>query len=459
MVYFRNRGLSAHCEALPAPERSTTIHPASQHTEAQRLPDGLGNRLAQVAGVESVLAGVRYLMVLLYGILSYRDGAPFGPVALGLLCTSFLAHNALVHYLHLRGKQAWYLGHTNLMIHVAQTTLLVTLTGAERSPFCILYFFLLLAQILYAPHFRRTYSVMLLCALAFTSAVTLRWLIWGHAPSLLPLCVTYFGLIMCYELIRSLANLLYTIELGLQIRAQELASSKATLRTILDAADGPIVVYDENEFISEANESACAFLQCPRDSLLGTRFRQFFFDDGTLPGKLATLKARGEYQGEVIAILPEGDELNVTVSVRSYMREGRRFFVALLHDITEQKHLQEATRNANIQLAKINRELQQVDTLRNEFFNTISQRLRSPLSAILGYTDLLLNEELGELNAPQRKALQTCRRSVTRVFGLVDEAFELQTPTPLAGPVTMAPSKVEPRAAKAEPVGIDTSNG
>jgi len=381
--------------------------------------------------VETVLAAVRYLMVILYGTLAYQGNAPFSTIPLVLLCVSFLAHNTFVHYIHFRRRQTLYLGNANLTIHIAQSTLLVTLTGAESSPFCILYFFLLLAQVLYAPHFRRTYAVMLLCAVAFTVAVFLRWMLWRQAPALLPLLVTYFGLFMCYELIRSLANLLYTIELGLQARAQELASSKATLRTILDAADGPIVVYDDNEFISEVNERACEFLQCPRETLLGMRFRHFFFDDGTLPGKLATLKARGEYQGEVIAVLPEGDELNVTISVRSYMREGRRFFVALLHDITEQKHLQEATRNANIQLEKINRELQQVDTLRNEFFSTISQRLRSPLSAILGYTDLLLNEELGELNAPQRKALQTCRRSVSRVFGLVDEAFEVQTPRQL----------------------------
>lgn len=378
--------------------------------------------------MESALAAVRYLLVIFYGGLAYRGTAPFGNEALALLCTALIAHNLFVHFLHFTGRHERFLGHGNLLAHLAQTTLLVTLTGAESSPFCILYFFLLLAQVLYAPHFRRTYAVMLLCAAAFTTAVLTGWQLTGKTPELLRLSVVYFGLFMCYELIRSLANLLWTIELGLQSRARELADSQATLRTILDAADGPIVVYDDNEFVTEANNRAFEFLQYSRESLLGMRFRQFFFDDGTLPDKLAAVKARGEYQGELIAILPEGDELNVTVSVRSYTRENRRFFVALLHDITEQKHLQEATRNANIQLEKINRELQRVDSLRNEFFGTISQRLRSPLSAILGYTDLLLNEELGELNADQRKALQSCRRSVSRVFGLVDEAFELQAP-------------------------------
>lgn len=370
------------------------------------------------------------MVVAVYSIhyLYYPDELSFGGIACALLVTTCLAHNLLVHFIALTGRRHWYLSNAYTAIHITGATLLVTITGAELSPFVCVYFLILLAQVLYAPHFRRTYSVLLFCAVAFTVAVFTRWLLWGGAPHLVPLCVNYVALFLCYELIRSLASLLHTVELGLQTRAQELASSKATLRTILDAADGPIVVYDDNEFITEANTRACEFFQSSREALLGTRFRQYFFDDGTLPNKLATLKARGEYQGEIIAILPEGDELNVNVSVRSYIRGGRRFFVALLYDITEQKHLQDATRTANTELEKINRELQRVEILRNEFHSTISQRLRSPLSAILGYTDLLINDELGELNPAQRKALQTCRRSVARVFELIDEAFEARSP-------------------------------
>ena len=53
----------------------------------------------------------------------------------------------------------------------------------------------------------------------------------------------------------------------------------------------------------------------------------------------------------------------------------------------------------------------------------VSQKLRSPLTAILGYMDLLLDEELGELLPEQRKSLQTCRRSTLRIFKLLDESF------------------------------------
>lgn len=406
--------------------------------------------------MESTLLLVRYIVVVVYAVLIWDEENPFAvsdPAINWLIFAPFagacLAHNFLVHIIFLTGRHQWFLSNASTGVHIVVATLAVTLTGAEKSPFAVVYFLILLAQVLYAPHFRRTYSVFLVCAVAFSFAVFARWIGWGIRPELVPLCVNYLALFLCYELIRSLAGLLHAVELGLQDHARELASSKATLRTILDAADGPIVVYDDNEFITETNTRACEFFQCDREALLGTRFRQYFFDDGTLPQKLATLKARGEYQGEVIAVLPEGDELNVVISVRSYIREGRRFFVALLHDVTEQKQLQEATRTANVELEKINRELQRVESLRNEFHSTISQRLRSPLSAILGYTDLLVNEELGQLNAPQRKALQTCRRSVMRVFGLIDEAFE--TRPGAAGRGREAGREEAPGAGDAEP--------
>jgi len=423
-----------------------TIRPSVEDHEIAGALDGVSPRLVRVAGVESTLLVVRYMLVGGYVLFSphAEESDPLGTLELTLLVATLLAHNFLVHFIAMTGRRHWYLSNAYTLIHIAGGTLLVTLTEAEKSPFIAVYFLILVAQVLYAPHFRRTYAVLMCCVVAFTIAVFTRWFFWGNAPEVLPLCVTYLALYLCFELIRSLASLLHAVELGLQSRAQELASSKATLRTILDAADGPIVVYDDNEFVTEANRRACEFFHSDRDSLLGTRFRQYFFDDGTLPNKLATLKAHGEYQGEVIAILPEGDELNVNISVRSYIREGRRFFVALLQDITDQKQLQEATRNANLELEKVNRELLRVDTLRNEFHSTISQRLRSPLSAILGYTDLLINEELGDLNAAQRKALYTCRRSVSRVFSLVDEAFEASTPgTGIKPRSGMEPSEVK----------------
>jgi signal transduction histidine kinase len=62
--------------------------------------------------------------------------------------------------------------------------------------------------------------------------------------------------------------------------------------------------------------------------------------------------------------------------------------------------------------------------MKTQFLATMSQKLRSPLTALLGFVELLLHEELGEITPEQREALQSCRRSARRTFSLMDEALE-----------------------------------
>lgn len=223
-------------------------------------------------------------------------------------------------------------------------------------------------------------------------------------------------------------------------RAEELLASEATLRTILDHTADPIVVFNEQEFVTEANNRACAFLGTKRDALIGKRFRNFVFDDGTLPNKLARLRARGEYHGEQILVNALGDERTVDIHVRSYVLERQRYFVAVMHDMTERKDLHEATQLANARLKRLNEELSRVHELRAGFLETVAERFRSPLTAVLGYVEMLIEEELGSLNADQREALHVCRRGVLRAFELVEQSLDVQPDVGLQ-PAAHAPDR------------------
>jgi PAS domain S-box-containing protein len=249
----------------------------------------------------------------------------------------------------------------------------------------------------------------------------------------------------CGWIMHQLGKVLRQTEADAARRARELLSSESTLRTILDNTAEPIVVYGENEFVAEANRQACAFLGVPRDSLVGRRFREFLFDDGLLSDRMDAARRAGEFHDEMLVVRPDGNERSVDMHIHSFIRDRRRFFVAMFRDITEQKDLQDAQRQAKGQLEAANRELQRVNTLRDDFYSTVARRLRSPLSAILGFIDMLLDEEMGELGSEQRGALQSCRRSARRVLDMVDDAFETAPPpepqeTP-AVPVMDAPAR------------------
>lgn len=61
------------------------------------------------------------------------------------------------------------------------------------------------------------------------------------------------------------------------------------------------------------------------------------------------------------------------------------------------------------ELLKAYRELQEVTRLRTELVQNVSHELRTPLSLISGYTELLLEGDLGPLSPKQQEVLQTIR--------------------------------------------------
>jgi two-component system NtrC family sensor kinase len=66
--------------------------------------------------------------------------------------------------------------------------------------------------------------------------------------------------------------------------------------------------------------------------------------------------------------------------------------------------------------------LKQIDRLKNEF-TTVSHDLRSPLTAILGYVDLL--DRVGPVNDQQREFIRRVQNSVQSVTLLVNDLLEL----------------------------------
>jgi signal transduction histidine kinase len=62
-----------------------------------------------------------------------------------------------------------------------------------------------------------------------------------------------------------------------------------------------------------------------------------------------------------------------------------------------------------------------LDRLKEEFVATVSHELRTPLASIVGFVELLLGEEPGELTDDQREFLEIVRRSSQRLHRLVGD--------------------------------------
>ena len=67
--------------------------------------------------------------------------------------------------------------------------------------------------------------------------------------------------------------------------------------------------------------------------------------------------------------------------------------------------------------------LKEMDRVRSEFVHTVSHDLRSPLTSVIGYTELV--ERAGELNENQREFLQRIQDSIKHITSLINDLLDL----------------------------------
>jgi signal transduction histidine kinase len=78
-------------------------------------------------------------------------------------------------------------------------------------------------------------------------------------------------------------------------------------------------------------------------------------------------------------------------------------------------------------LEQLNTDLDAAMKSKDQFLSNVSHELRTPLNSIIGFTDLLLTEDLGaSLSAQQRDFLETVARNGKQLLELINELLDLQ---------------------------------
>jgi two-component system phosphate regulon sensor histidine kinase PhoR len=87
-------------------------------------------------------------------------------------------------------------------------------------------------------------------------------------------------------------------------------------------------------------------------------------------------------------------------------------------------------------------ELRSIDRTKSDFVATVSHELRTPLASITGFTEMLLDREMGELSAEQERTLERVSRNAVRLQDLIEDlltlsAIEAGTFTTVARPINL----------------------
>ncbi len=168
-----------------------------------------------------------------------------------------------------------------------------------------------------------------------------------------------------------------------------------------------------------------------------------------LDGYEVTLRLRGEAELHgipIVAITAEGDRdtslavgcdgfLQKPIDAREFAQEvegylrGRRELSSpdlMGERLRAQSHRIVAHLEEKVaELSKANGRLIELDRGRKEFYRNISHELATPMTPIVGYLKLLIDEELGPVNTAQQKAMRAMDDCVRRLRALIDNLLDV----------------------------------
>jgi signal transduction histidine kinase len=105
------------------------------------------------------------------------------------------------------------------------------------------------------------------------------------------------------------------------------------------------------------------------------------------------------------------NELTIAIQNSLSVEEIRDMNETLQHDISE----------ATKELRASNRQLRRLDEAKDEFISMASHQLRTPLTSIKGYLDMVLDGDLGKITATQRSVLSEAYISSERMVTLIND--------------------------------------
>jgi PAS domain S-box-containing protein len=204
-----------------------------------------------------------------------------------------------------------------------------------------------------------------------------------------------------------------TAELQAALRQQEIEAEK--IRAIVEGITDAVIVFDPQDRMTSANPAVEHVLGLPVASCLGVRLHDMVHQEQVSEVAESALAVFTAFVGSRQKIqrgapLAEckfelGDKVIDASFAPVARQEGEPLsVVAVFRDVTRQAR---------------------IDQLKEEFISVAAHELRTPMTALQGYTELLLSESVGKVTPMQADFLQVIKSNVERLAELANDLLDV----------------------------------
>lgn len=217
----------------------------------------------------------------------------------------------------------------------------------------------------------------------------------------------------------------------------ELSKAEERFRNYIQHSPTSVLIVDETGKYTFGNPAACQMLGYAYDELLSLSLHNIAMDadNGNDPGSFAQLKESGILKTTSKRFkCKNGEVIDVALDA---VRLDDNEYIAFCRDITKLKNIQRELNEKNQELAKNLKETEEInaalqiakklaeenDKLKTAFLNNMSHEIRTPMNGILGFSELLADEDLD--NEKRKKFINVIKSSGEQLLHIIDDILDV----------------------------------
>ncbi len=237
------------------------------------------------------------------------------------------------------------------------------------------------------------------------------------------------GVIIGYLLIGTDNSVRQQIENEQRKLDQRLRDQQFYTRSLIESNIDALMTTDPSGIITDVNKQMEALTGCTRDELIGAPFKNYFTDPELAEaGIMQVLSEKKVSNYELTALARDGKETAVSYNATTFYDRDRvlQGVFAAARDVTERNRLDQVLREKNIELENARAVADKANLAKSDFLSSMSHELRSPLNAILGFSQLM-ESDTTSTTPSQKKSLAYILQAGWHLLTLINEILDLAT--------------------------------